>query len=270
MNDETSSANAFDVWRWVTNQTHKQNSQRGEVPTPSPAPAAIDKPASPIAVSAPISATICDPAPAANDQERLTYLTVRSLGLRQEMAVEKTGIRLRVAADLEAALPPGSMVATAVRRGRQGPQARGQAANINMALSDTGLILLSWLRGMEPMDYSMIKQVFFRDEPQHHRLPDKVIFWRRIAESLPPALSVHVRIGAKHLTPADISRMTALAPAVKLVPDPRIGERPVISLFMRNAQNLVVSARLTAIARCYCLAIDALVQFVNTGGRDAG
>ncbi|WP_157077076.1 hypothetical protein [Curvibacter delicatus] len=270
MNDETSSANAFDVWRWVTNQTHKQNFRRGEVPTPSPAPAAIDRPASPMAVSDPISATICDPTSAANDQERLTYLTVRSLGLRQEMAVEKTGIRLRVAADLEAALPPESMIATAVRRGRQGPQARGQAANINMALSETGLILLSWLRGMEPMDYSMIRQIFFRDEPQRHRLPDKVIYWRRIAESLPPALSVHVRIGAKHLTPVEISHMTALAPAVKLVPDPRIGERPVISLFPRNAQNLVVSARLTAVARSYCLAIDALVQFVNTGGRDAG
>src|SRR5438128_1579375 len=246
MNNETSSAGAFDAWRWMDNQTHKQSFQRGDVPTPSPEPAAIDKPASPIAVSDPISTTICDPAPAANDQERLTYLTVRSLGLRQEMAVEKTGIRLRVAADLEAVLPPESMVATAVRRGRQGPQARGQAANINMALSETGLILLSWLRGMEPMDYSMIKQAFFRDEPQRHRLPDKATFWRRIAESLPPALSVHVRIGAKHLTPLEISRMNALAPAVKLVPDPRIGERPVISLFMRNAQNLVVSARLTA------------------------
>ena len=64
--------------------------------------------------------------------------------------------------------------------------------------------------------------------------------------------------------------MTAIAPAVKLVPDPRIGERPVISLFMRNEKNLVVSARLTAVSRCYCLAIDSLVQFVNTGGRDAG
>ena len=109
-----------------------------------------------------------------------------------------------------------------------------------------GVISVSWLRGMESMEYSMIKQVFFRDEPQHYRLPDKVTFWRRIAESLPPALSVHVRIGAKHLTPVEISRMTALTPAVKLVTDPRIGERPVVSLFMRNAQNLVVSARLTA------------------------
>lgn len=265
MSNETSSTDAFDVWRWVANQTHKQSFQRGKVPTASPEPAAMDKPAAPIAVS--------DATPVANDQERLTYLTVRSLGLRQEMAVEKTGIRLRVATNLEAVLPPENLVATAVRRGRQGPQARGQAANINMALSDTGLILLSWLRGMELMEsreYSMIKQTFFREEPQRHRLPDKVIFWRRIADSLPSALSVHVRIGAKHLAPAEISRMTALAPAVKLVPDPRIGERPVVSLFLRNEQNLVVSARLTAVARSYCLAIDALSHFDNTGGLDAG
>jgi hypothetical protein len=269
-NDKTSSVDAFDVWRWVSNQALKKNLQRGNLPMLSPAPAETGDSASPSAVGEPINGALCDLSSAGNHQDRLTYLTVRSMGLRQELAVERTGLRFRVAVELETISPPESMVATALRRGRQGPQARGQAANINMALSQTGSMLLLWLCRMTPMEYSMVKQLFFRDHLQHPRMPDKVIFWRQIAESLPPELSVHVRIGAKHLSPAEISRLSALAPAVKFVPDPRIGARPVISLFLRNQKNLVVSARLTAVARSYCLAIDALHPFSSSGSCHAG
>ena len=184
--------------------------------------------------------------------------------------LEATEIPLSIAMELELVIPPEELVATAVRRSRQGPRPRGQKANIEMAQSDNGAMLLSWLRTMNSTEYLMIRQVFFRNEHESIRLPDKVTFWRQVAESIPRGLSILVKIGSKHLSPAEISALTQLAPAVMLVPDPRIGERPVISLFERDNQNLVTSARLTAVARGYCLAIEALEQLNKKGADHAG
>lgn len=259
--DDASSINeSWDTWRWVSQQLVKYKGQPPALVQPNQALLTdhVAHPPTPKAATPPI-----------NDTDRLAYLAIRALGLSKEEALEATEIPLSIAMGLEHAIPPDELVAIAVRRNRQGPRPRGQKANIDMAQSENGATLLSWLQAMDSAEYSMIRQVFFRGEHERVRLPDKVTFWRQVAESVPPCLSIHVKIGSKHLTPAEISALTQLAPAVKVLPDPRIGERPVISLFERDNKNVVTSARLTAVARSYCLAIDALNKLNKTGADHA-
>ena len=259
--DKSSENEPWDAWRWVSRQLFKH---KGQPPKPIQPNQAVET--NRVAdCPTPRAAT-----PAVNDAERLTYLAVRALGLSKEEALEATEIPLSIAVGLELAIPKEELVATAVRRSRQGPRPRGQKANIDMVRSENGAMLLSWLRAMNSTEYLMIRQVLFRDEHERIRVSDKVKFWRQVAESVPLGLSIHVRIGSKHLSPAEISAITQLAPVVRLFSDPRIGERPVISLFERGNQNLVTSARLSAVARGYCLAIDALDQLNKKGADHAG
>jgi hypothetical protein len=252
----------FDTWGWISKQVGKQSS---EVNPPCASGPTQKKFETPLAI-VPGGAHIVEPVEATTN-ERLIYLTLRMLGVPPTVAVEKAKIRFRAAEQLEPFLPVEPVVASAIKRDRKGPEARGLVANISMALSDKGLSVLNWLFGLESATCLLLKQALFRDEPTHSSLT-KVMFWRRIAESLPAAVSIRVRIGSKHLTVAEQSALLAMGPAVLVSPDPRLGERPVISVHMRESENLVISARLTAVTRIYALAIDSLNRFMKPGERD--
>lgn len=253
-------ADAFDGWGWIASQTTKKLVERNVRQVFAQAPAAIDGTAATKDGNGTHSST---------EQEKLLYLVLRSLGLTSSVAVEKSKIKFRVAVQLDPFVPVEKTVATAVSRGRQGPETRGAQADIKTALSSHGLLLLDWLRSFDAAFLPLMSQALFRSDP-HQLIPtDKVTFWRKVAESLPAALSVRARIGAKHLTSAEKSALGTLSPMVLISPDLQLGERPVVSIHLRETENRVLSARLTAVARVCVLAIDSLDQFNQTKGLHA-
>lgn len=217
-----------------------------------------------------VSAEPVPPDPSATELVKLRYLTVRMLGMPFERAIEKTSIPLRLGKEVEKLLPPECQISSATTRSRQGAGERGKAADINTALSDDGLLIISWLNQMQHQSFTGLKEAFFRDEPANTYLSEeKVSFWRGVSEKLPDKLSIHVRIGSKYLSTAEMSAFKQQAPALNLTSDSRIGERPVVSIHERGIDNFVVSARFTAVTRSICLAIDCLRRVSPAGDRDA-
>lgn len=258
--DKSAPADSWNVWGWISEQLLKRSAKVTEVKQ----------------LSQPVEATcIVKPSVAesrklkVNDAESLTFLAIRALGWSMEQALKATAIRMSSAAGLEPFVPRHDLVAGAVKRSRQGPQVRGKYADFDMVMSAQGVTVQSWLQAMEPEEYLMIKQLFFRDTPALLRLPDKVEYWSAVAESIPSDLSIQVRIGSKHLSTLELTALNKLAPKVRLSADPQLGERPRIALFLRDGANLVISARLTAVARLFCLAIDALAEFKKRGAQHA-
>ena len=194
------------------------------------------------------------PAAAAPAHQKLRYLTLRALGLTSNMALEKTGVPLSSTVALESVLPAEHLIAHAVARGRQGPDARGQEADRKMAESENGWLCMAWLKRMDSRDYKLIRKLFFRDSLV---TPSSSAALRQIAPSIPTALSLHVQLGAADVRPAELSALAALGAALTVVTNPRIGARPMVSVHLRHTKNLVVSARLTAVVRIHFLVIDA-------------
>ena len=125
--------------------------------------------------------------------------------------------------------------------------------------------IMTWLSKLETKTFSELMEAFFRDQPSTPNRRDKVIFWREVHQLFPSSLSLCVRIGSKYLTTAEISAFNTLAPVLYLKADPRIGEKPVVSVHVRGVKNLVTMARLTAVARASCLALNCL-RHLQTGG----
>lgn len=246
----------FDSWGWVAHQTTTQLVSEAVQRTLS---TLQDKPGSSSASQQ--ANNFGDIPPTTTENEQLVYLTLRMLMLPQEEAIEKSQIRFRAAVQLEPYLPSEGLVIEAVKRGRQGPEPRGVAANINLAQSSRGLMVLAWLLPLDLILFQNLRQALLRHGPQQVPSLETVVFWRRIAESLPSALSIHVRIGSKHLTTTQKIALSTVAPAVLICSDTRLGERPVVSVHPREAENRVLSARLTAVTRTYVLAVDAMRQF---------
>jgi hypothetical protein len=155
-----------------------------------------------------------------------------------------------------------SLIAQAVARARKGPEKRGQAANIRMAESENGWLCMSWLLQMSSDHYRLMQQLFFRDGSK--TLNTSVVL-QQVASSIPAAFALQVQLGAAHVSPADLSALAALGPGLTIVTNPRIGARPVVSVHLRHSKNLVVSARLTALARIHFLVIDAYRQLTAKG-----
>jgi hypothetical protein len=250
--DRAGQSDQFNVWGWIASKTASPLvKRRVQEPSP-PAPAEIEVVP---------SNKYEDEDGASTDQEKLVYLVLRILGVAPAAAVEKSRIRFRTSVQLEPFLPAESAVAKAVSRGRQGPETRGAQADIKTALSSQGLLLLDWLRSLDVSMFPILRQSLLRNEPPQLAQADRVAFWRKVADSLPAAFSARARIGAKHLTSAEKSVLGTLAPRVVIASDPRIGVRPIVSLHLRETENLVLSARLTSVARVCLLAIDSLDQF---------
>lgn len=163
------------------------------------------------------------------DSEKLLYLVFRSLGLASGTPVEKSKIKFRVAVQLDPFMPLEKAVADAVHRKRQGPETRGVQADRDTALSDHGL-LLNWLCSFDASVFPLMRQALFRNDTHQLTRTDKVTFWRKVAESLPAVLSVRARICTKHLTSAEIAVFGTQSPQVLIFPDPRLSERPMVSV----------------------------------------
>lgn len=249
---------SFDTWEWVTAQI--MNSKTLPAAIPAKKAQQQDR------VSAtPSKQDDIAPATAETVHKKLSYLTLRALGLTREMALEKTGIPLSSTVALESVLPAESLIARAVARSRQGPERRGQAADVRMAESENGRLCLSWLQHMDSTDYRSMQQLFFRDSLA---TPNPCAVLRKIAPSIPVAFSLQVQFGEAHVRPADLSALAALSPMLIIITNPQIGSRPVVSVHLRHTKNLVVSARLTALARIYFLVIDAYRQLNAKGHED--
>lgn len=249
------SENSFNAWGWVTAQIMgsktlpaavlaKKASQQDSISVTPPKPDHV----------APASAEIV--------RQKLSYLTFRTLGLTSQMALEKTGVPLSSMLALESVFPAESLIAQAVARARQGPEKRGQAANIRMAESENGWLCMSWLLHMSSEHYRLMQQLFFRDS---FKTLNPSVVLRQVASSIPAAFSLQVQLGAAHVSPADLSALAALGPGLTIVTNARIGARPVVSVHLRHTKNLVVSARLTALARLHFLVIDAYRQLPAKG-----
>lgn len=237
--------NAFDPWHWIGSR-QKIAAARGSMTTKhaerEPIPQLTNS-SKPIEVS---------------NSAKLNYLLARCLGLQDSLAIEKACVPLRTALSLEAVIPSKELIEIAVRRGRKAPEPRAMAADLDMAETDAGQDTLKWLLRLEPVDFLSLGQAFVKGNTAYGSSADIRQFWPRICACLPLSLSLEVRIGAKYLTPADLSALSRLLPAARFTAEPRIGERPVIAFFQRGQKNLVVSARLTAVTRVGWLAIEAL------------
>lgn len=253
------SGNSFDAWRWVTAQIMGSKTLSAAVPAKKAAQQDSVK-------ATPLKQDDVAPAGAERVRQELSYLTLRTLGLTSQMALEKTGVPLSSTTALESVLPAESSIAQAVARARQGPEQRAQAAHVRMAESENGWLCMSWLLYMNFRDYKLMQQLFFRDSLESAN-PSVVL--RQVASSIPTAFSLQAQLGAAHVSPADLSALAALSPALTIVTNPRIGARPVVSVHLRHTKNLVVSARLTALARIHFLVIDAHRQLSAKGYANA-
>jgi hypothetical protein len=248
----------FDTNNWIGLQAAKINAQRSMALTTRTSNN-IQKPSPAVASSA-------SPKTASIDQ--LTYLAVRALGLIQERALEKVVIPHSLAVQLELHLPAEDSIASAVSRARQGPESRGQAADIDMALSSAGKAALTWLCKLDHEDFLAVKTTLFKAESTSQLMLKKVAFFEKLTQSLPDVLHIRCRFGAKHLDTSEKSALALLAPAISFSTDCRLGQRPVVSISIRGKQNLVVGARLTSVVRVYTLVLEAF-RLSRTGTEHA-
>lgn len=251
------STDSFDVWCWVTAQIIGKKTLTAASPPPEIATRSFKNSETP-SIVANVGPTVTNTV-----FRKLSYLTLRALGLPREMALEKTQVSLSSTVALESVLPAENLIAEAVARARKGPERRGQAATVQLAGSETGLLCLSWLQHMDLTDYKLMRQLLFRSKFVEVGAPSPAMFLRQIAQSIPPMLSLHVQFGAGHVKPADLSALAFLGPTLNIVTNTRIGACPVVSVHLRNAKNLVVSARLTALVRIHFLVIDAYLHLTK-------
>lgn len=256
--DLLTTGSAFDTKAWVELQAVKINTPRS--PTMDTTKATIKS------TQKPLSSVVSSTAPKAATIDQLAYLAVRALGLSQARALEKVVIPRSLAVLLDLHLPSEDSIACAVSRARQGPESRGQAADIAMALSPAGKVAAAWLYDLNQEDFRAFKSTAFKAEPSSQIMVQKVVFFEKLADSLPETLAIGCRFGTKHLDTSERCALALLAPAITVSTDPRLGKRPVLTMAIRGKQNLVVSARLTSAVRVYTLIVEALRKYHKGAG----
>ncbi len=190
-------------------------------------------------------------------QSPIIYLTLRALSLTHEKSLEKSGIQLSLANHLYTLLPDFKILDEVAQRARTGPQERGKAANIAMALSPTGAAIRDWLSSLDKGIRYKLKQSLFRETDQFDEARD-VNFWQAVIEKIPSNLHIKLRIGAAYLHGKLQADFLSLYPALLLFSDPRIGAIPIVSIAPRESDNRVLVSRISSVTRASVLAFTLL------------
>ena len=194
----------------------------------------------------------------ATDLIKLRYLCLTGLGMPALQAHKELGIPWSLAVRLEQLSGSQEERDACTRRARASPGGRGQQADRELCLSETGEQLLTWLLGLQPELLEFLMLALLRDKPAGARVFDDYQRWQDVMQGMPAQLCLVVRRGQAYVPADAVARALRDWPRFQLVPDPKLGRRPAVRLTLVERDNLVMSARLTSVTRIAVLSLQLL------------
>lgn len=194
----------------------------------------------------------------ATDLIKLRYLCVTSLGMPALQAHKELGIPWTLAVRLEQLNTSQEEQEACTRRARASPGGRGQQADRELCLSETGEQILTWLLGLRPELLEFLMLALLRDKPAGARVFDDHQRWQDVMQGMPGQLCLVVRRGQAYVTAEAVARALQGRPRLELIPDPKLGRRPVVRLTLVEKDNRVMSSRLTSVTRIAVLSLQLL------------
>lgn len=194
--------------------------------------------------------------------EELEYMCARILGMPTFEAVERAGLGLARATELDAGLPAKELILSAACRARGMAQDRGRNGNLNTLFSEKGQQILSWIRRLQTDDLTTAFQFAFKLTTRGLSDVRMTEFWRSLFTDLPATCALHIHRGQRHIQDAERSfLLTNSSVAITLI-DGEVGEVPAIRLLTRAIDNRVVGSRLNSVFRASLLARASLAGVI--------
>lgn len=241
--DDAGNVGVFCSWRWLRKQTGAATAPPAtEVKAPPQ-----EQPLMPTSVPADVT-----------DLIKLRYLCVTSLGMPALQAHKELGIAWSLAARLEQLSGSQEERDACTRRARAAPGGRGQQADRELCLSEMGEQILTWLLGLRPELLEFLMLVLLRDKPAEESIFEDYQRWEGVMQGMPHQLRFVVRRGQAYVTADAVARAMRDRSRFQLVPDSRLGRRPVVRLTLADSDNRVMSSRLTSVMRISVLSLQLL------------
>ncbi len=241
--DDSGNVDVFCSWRWLGKQTGAATAPPATEGKAHPQ----EQPSMPTSVPAD-----------ATDLIKLRYLCLTGLGMPALQAHKELGIPWSLAVRLEQLSGSQEERDACTRRARASPGGRGQQADRELCLSETGEQLLTWLLGLQPELLEFLMLALLRDKPAGARVFDDYQRWQDVMQGMPAQLCLVVRRGQAYVPADAVARALRDWPRFQLVPDPKLGRRPAVRLTLVERDNLVMSARLTSVTRIAVLSLQLL------------
>lgn len=241
--DDSGNVDVFCSWRWLRKQTGAATAPPATEGKAHPQ----EQPSMPASVPAD-----------ATDLIKLRYLCVTSLGMPALQAHKELGIPWTLAVRLEQLNTSQEEQEACTRRARASPGGRGQQADRELCLSETGEQILTWLLGLRPELLEFLMLALLRDKPAGARVFDDHQRWQDVMQGMPGQLCLVVRRGQAYVTAEAVARALQGRPRLELIPDPKLGRRPVVRLTLVEKDNRVMSSRLTSVTRIAVLSLQLL------------
>lgn len=241
--DDSDTREAFCGWRWLWKQTGAAT-----------APSATE-------VKAPPQEQHSTPAsvPAeATELIKLRYLCITGLGMPALQAHKELNIPWSLVLRLEQLSAQQEDLNACTRRARAAPGDRGQQADRELCLSEMGKQILAWLLSLRPELLEFLLLALLRAKPAKESLFEDYQQWEGVMQGMPRQLRFVVRRGQAYVTADAVTRAMRDRARFQLVPDSRLGRRPVVRLTLAEGDNRVMSARLTSVMRIAVLSLQLL------------
>lgn len=241
--DDSGNVGVFCSWRWLWKQA--------SAATAPPATAVKARPQAQHSTPASVLAE-------ATDLIKFRYLCLTGLGMPALQAHKELGIPWSLAVRLDQLCTSQEEQDACTRRARSSPGDRGQQADRDLCLSEMGEQILSWLLGLRPELLKFLMLVLLRDQPAEESIFEDHQRWEGVMQGMPHQLRFVVRRGQAYVTADAVARAMRDRSRFQLVPDSRLGRRPVVRLTLADKDNRVMSSRLTSLTRIAVLSLQLL------------
>lgn len=195
-----------------------------------------------------------------SDLAKLRFMCAIALGVPALRAQKELNIPWSIAVRLEQLSASQEDRIACQKRARSSPsnESRSHQADRELFQSETGEQILTWLLGLrnELLDFLML--ALFRDKPAEDHIFDDQERWQDTMEYMPKEFCIVVRRGQAYVTSEHFARALRDRPRFQLIPDPKLGRRPLIRLTLAEKDNKVISSRLTSVTRIAVLSLQLL------------
>lgn len=255
---------SFDGWDWLARQNQNPRTSSGSLPPQLPRHPR-NAPSEPAFTDGSVVPPANEPASSAPGLRlvNLTYLTARVIGMDMAPAIERLGIPLSTAKELEQLAIPQELIQKAMGRARSGPQPRAVKATLNLLFDEQGKevpgeAILRWIGALAGRHRLTLFHNTFRIAAPEETRSTLSDLWRTTVEKIPEYLTLRVKRSPRYLTQGERDVFMSRPQELRLIENSEIGQLPIVEVWPRGSNNQVMAARYSSIFRAGLLAAHVI------------